>query len=69
MRLFDDFDLAELRGTWERRRNAARSIRDRIEPRGMTRPPRSDEERAWLRERGEVSPFVEGETKSTLHAF
>jgi hypothetical protein len=34
---------------------------ERIDPRGMTRPTRSPEERAWLEQRGEASVFVEVE--------
>jgi hypothetical protein len=54
-------DLTELRALWQRRRAAAEPMRRRIDPRGMTRPARSPEERAWLQERGEVSMFVEVE--------
>jgi hypothetical protein len=52
-------DLAALRRMWERRRAAAESMRRRIDPRGMTRPPRSPEERAWLEAHGGTGPFVE----------
>jgi hypothetical protein len=55
-------DLTELRAMWERRRAAAAAMRRRIDPRGMTRPARSPEERAWLEQRGEVSVFVEVES-------
>jgi hypothetical protein len=54
-------DLSELRMMWERRRAAAEPMRRRIDPRGMTRPARSPEERAWLAQRGETSVFVEVE--------
>lgn len=60
MKLLDlELDLSELRIMWRRRREAASPMRNRIEPRGMTRPARSPEERAWLEERGETSPFSE----------
>jgi len=52
-------DLAILRRMWERRRAAAEPMRRRIDTRGMTRPPRSPEERAWLEEHGGTGPFVE----------
>ncbi len=52
-------DLAALRRMWERRRSAAEPMRRRIDTRGMTRPPRSPEERAWLEEHGGMGPFVE----------
>lgn len=51
-------DLAALRRMWERRGAAAEPMRRRID-RGMTRPPRSAEERAWLDEHGGAGPFVE----------
>jgi hypothetical protein len=54
-------DLAALRETWRRRRAAAKAVRNRIDPRGMTRPARSPEERAWLRQRGVEEPFTEVE--------
>jgi hypothetical protein len=54
-----DEDLAALRETWRRRRAAAKAVRRRIDTRGMTRPPRSPEERAWLRQRGEEQAFIE----------
>ncbi len=56
-----DTDLARLRKFWRRRRAAAESVRRRIDPRGMTRPARSPEERDWLRDRGELSVFIEEE--------
>jgi len=52
-------DLAALRRMWQRRRAAAEAMRRRIDPRGMTRPPRSPEERAWLEQHGGTGPFVE----------
>ncbi len=53
-------DLAELRRVWEARRTAVREILRRIDPRGMRRPARDPEERAWLDERNE-GVFVEDE--------
>jgi hypothetical protein len=53
-------DLTELRSTWQARRAAARDVLRRLDPRGMTRPPRAPLERAWLEEHG-GSPFVEDE--------
>lgn len=54
-----DKDLATLREIWRRRRAAAKAVRSRMDTRGMTRPPRSPEERAWLRQRGEAEVFIE----------
>ena len=49
----DQLDLAELRRTWQARREAMREILRRFDPRGMTRPARDSAERAWLEERRE----------------
>jgi hypothetical protein len=53
-------DLTDLRRLWEARCIAMRAILARIDPRGLTRPARDPDERAWLAERGE-SAFVEDE--------
>jgi hypothetical protein len=53
-----DWDLSELERVWQVRRTAMQSMLRRIDPRGMTRPARSPEERKWLSERGEGA-FVE----------
>lgn len=55
-----ELDLTELRRIWQARREAMRQILRRIDPRGLRRPARDPEERAWLAQRGE-SPFVEDE--------
>lgn len=52
-------DLSRLRERWQRRIDAAREVRLRMDPTGMTRPPRIPEERAWLAQRGESDVFVE----------
>jgi hypothetical protein len=52
-------DLAVLRRMWQQRQDAAEPMRRRIDTRGMTRPPRAPEERAWLEEHGGAGPFVE----------
>ena len=57
-----DWDLSDLRETWQRRRKAAERVRKRLRPTGMTRPPRSPEEREWLSEREQLGPFVEVES-------
>jgi len=46
-------DLTELRRIWEARRAAMRVILERVDSRGLTRPARDPDERAWLRTRGE----------------
>jgi len=48
-------DLSELRMMWERRRAAAEPMRRRIDPRGMTRPARSPEERRGRADRLRLS--------------
>lgn len=53
-----ELDLTELRRIWQARREAMQQILRRIDPRGLRRPARDPEERAWLRMRGE-SPFIE----------
>ncbi|MBB4638186.1 hypothetical protein [Longimicrobium terrae] len=55
----DDIDISELRAMWAKRRAAAAEVRSRIDPTGMTRPARDPDERAFLRERGGLGPFVE----------
>ena len=55
-----ELDLTELRRMWDARRAAMRVILQRIDPRGLTRPARDPEERAWLAARGEDG-FVEDE--------
>jgi hypothetical protein len=54
-------DLSELREMWRQRREAVASLRKRINPTGMTRPPRDPDEAAFLKERGLEGPFVEVE--------
>lgn len=60
-----EHDLSALRRTWDQRRANAAEVMRRIDPRGMTRPARSPEERAWLEARG-GSPFVEDEAAGEL---
>jgi hypothetical protein len=55
-----ELDLTDLRRTWEARRAALRRILRRVDPRGMRRPARDPDERAWLAQRGET-PFIEDE--------
>jgi hypothetical protein len=46
-------DLRELRRVWTARRVAVRAILVRLDFRGLTRPARDPDERAWLDSRGE----------------
>ncbi|MGH7663405.1 MAG: hypothetical protein ACRENI_03790 [Gemmatimonadaceae bacterium] len=62
---FEDWDFSELEKMWKARREAARPMLRRIDPRGMTRPARDPEERAWLDARGE-GVFVETEENAEL---
>jgi hypothetical protein len=55
-----DLDLTQLRRAWDIRRAALRTILARIDTRGMTRPARDPEERAWLEQRGPMT-FIEDE--------
>jgi hypothetical protein len=52
-------DLAKLEAMWEVRARRVAAVRARIDVRGLTRPPRDADERAWLEERGTPGPFVE----------
>ena len=56
----EELDLTALRKMWDARRAAVRAILERFDTRGMTRPARAPEERAWLEERGGVQ-FIEDE--------
>ena len=55
-----ELDLTELRRVWQAQREAMQKIVRRIDPRGLRRPARAPEERAWLGQRGK-SPFIEDE--------
>lgn len=44
---------------WAERIERVRRYRERSDPRGMTRPPRDPDERAFLRETGQEGPYVE----------
>lgn len=44
---------------WEIRIERIRRYRQRSDPRGMTRPPRDPDERAFLRRTGQEGPYVE----------
>jgi hypothetical protein len=52
------WDLSWLEEVWARRRARLGGLADRVARRGMTRPRRNPEERAWLEERGEL-PLTE----------
>lgn len=55
----DEVDWTPFREAWARRRARIEDLRARIDPRGMTKPARPPEERAWLEARGEAGPFTE----------
>ena len=61
----DDWDFSLLEQIWSARRQAMRSRLARIDPRGMTRPARDPDERAWLAERGEGT-FIESDEAAEL---
>lgn len=44
---------------WAERYERVRAINARLDPRGMTRPVRDPDERAFLAARGQLGPFVE----------
>ena len=52
-------DLEELERLWAVRARRVAAVRARIAERGLTRPARDPDERAWLAERGALGPFVE----------
>jgi hypothetical protein len=52
-------DLEELERLWAIRARRVAAVRARIAERGLTRPPRDPDERAWLAERDALGPFVE----------
>lgn len=58
---FDSCDLAELRRIWETRAKALRDILQRFDHRGMTRPARDPDERAWLAQQGHEQWFTDDE--------
>lgn len=60
-----DANLDELRRTWAERRALAAEVMERIDPRGMTRPARSREERVWLEAHG-GGTFIEDEAAAEL---
>ena len=57
----DEIDLTELRRMWRRREARSADVRARTDPRGMTRPARDPDERAFLRSIGGEGPFTEVE--------
>ncbi|HEX6054164.1 MAG TPA: hypothetical protein VFZ21_33070 [Gemmatimonadaceae bacterium] len=57
----DSRELAELRRIWAARAEALRDILQRFDHRGMTRPARDPEERAWLAEQGREQWFTDDE--------
>ncbi len=65
MKAPDTIDLTDLRTRWDEQRTRMRTILARIESRGLTRPARDPEERAWLDARGE-SGLIEDETSGQL---
>lgn len=60
-----DLDLSDLQRVWDERRSRMAEAIRRIDPRGMTRPARTPEERAWLAAHG-GSVFVEDERAGEL---
>ena len=55
----DQIDLPSLQRAWARRVQAAAEVRMRTDPRGMTRPARDEEERAYLAGLGKEGVFQE----------
>ncbi|HWK89684.1 MAG TPA: hypothetical protein VNP72_06800 [Longimicrobium sp.] len=52
-------DLSELRAMWAQGRERLEDVLRRTDPRGMTRPARDPDERAFLESIGGEGPFVE----------
>ena len=65
MKAMDAIDLTDLRTRWDEQRTRMRAILSRIESRGLTRPARNPEERAWLDARGETG-LIEDEASGQL---
>lgn len=57
-------ELQDLREKWPERLDRVLRIRQRIDPSGMTRPPRDPVERDFLERTGQLSPFVEQSRES-----
>jgi hypothetical protein len=51
--------LPDQRELWPERLRRVRRSQERTDIRGMKRPPRDPEERAFLEERGSLGPFPE----------
>lgn len=56
------WDLGQLEEMWARRRARLDRLARRVDRRGMTRPRRNPDERAWLEERGGLPPTEETAT-------
>ena len=54
-------DFGSLERIWAERAQRVAQLRNRADPRGMTRPARDPVERAWLERRGQTGTFVEVE--------
>lgn len=55
----DDDAIPDLTALWPERAERVRRFQARVDPTGMTRPPRDPDERAFLAERGLLGPFAE----------
>jgi hypothetical protein len=51
--------LPDLREKWPERLERLRRSQARVDPRGMTRPPRDPDERDFLRKTDQTGPFTE----------
>lgn len=55
----DPPEISDLAALWAERAERVRRFQARVDPAGMTRPPRDPDERAFLAARGLLGPFTE----------
>lgn len=55
----DPLEITDLSTLWAERAERVRRFQARVDPTGMTCPPRDPDERAFLAARGLLGPFAE----------
>jgi hypothetical protein len=58
--------LVRLDQSWESRLARVRRSQARVNPAGMTRPPRDTDERRFLLQTGQLGPFVESSESASV---
>lgn len=61
--------IPNLEVDWPERYERLRRVGARIDPRGMTRPPRDPDERCFLAATGQLGPFTESAVVELRVAF